>query len=64
MNKGFRMAGYRLLTRVVQPPGIIEVAPDLGFSDRRSRPFRIGVFITLAVRERAYSTSSFHRRAP
>jgi transposase len=25
-----------------------------GFSDRRSRPFRINVFITPAVRERTY----------
>jgi hypothetical protein len=32
-----------------------------GFSDRRSRPFRINVFITLAVRERAYPTSSSRR---
>src|SRR5437588_3584118 len=36
-----------------------------GFSDRRSRPFRINVFITPAVRERAYiSSSSLRRRAP
>src|ERR1700687_5252002 len=34
-----------------------------GFSDRRSRPFRINVFITLAVREPAYLSSSFLRRA-
>jgi Ca2+:H+ antiporter len=35
-----------------------------GFSDRRSRPFRINVFITLAVRERADATSSSHGQAP
>src|SRR5260370_6939307 len=35
-----------------------------GFSDRRSRPFRINVFITPAVRERGYISSSLPRRAP
>jgi hypothetical protein len=38
------------------------VGPD-GFSDRRSRPFRINVVITLAVRERTYATSSSHRQS-
>jgi hypothetical protein len=27
MNKGFRMAGYPVLTRAVRPPGVIEVYP-------------------------------------
>src|SRR5258708_20596028 len=35
-----------------------------GFSDRRSRPFRINVFITPAVHERTNRTSSFHRQTP
>ena len=35
-----------------------------GFSDRRSRPFRINVVITPAVRERTDATSSFHRQSP
>ena len=35
-----------------------------GFSDRRSRPFRINVFITPAVRERALHPSSLPCRAP
>src|SRR4051812_16100256 len=35
-----------------------------GFSDRRSRPFRINVVITLAVRERMYLHTSLHRPAP
>jgi len=33
-------------------------------ADRRSRPFRINVFITPAVRERGYISSSLPRRAP
>src|SRR3954463_6303702 len=35
-----------------------------GFSDRRSRPFRINVVITLAVRKRMYLHTSLHRPAP
>jgi hypothetical protein len=39
------------------------VAPN-GFSDRRSRPFRINVVITPAVRERTDATSSSYRQNP
>jgi predicted RNase H-like nuclease len=40
MKKGFRMAGYSLLTRAAEPPGIIEVDPHLALieltgADRR-----------------------------
>src|ERR1700680_297858 len=41
---------------------LLRGGPD-GFSDRRSRPFPINVFITLAVRERSYLSSSPHCRA-
>src|SRR6266536_4323744 len=45
---------HAFFPRVTQP----------GFSDRRSRPFRINVFITLAVHGRTDATSSSHRQTP